>query len=84
LARDVRCFLTTTRGEGYGSRVVVDENGPVVLGSWKNAFDFCAPRGDGTLGLGGFTEEETEEHVETAESEKEKGGNKGKVVYVVR
>ena len=80
---DVRCFLIT-KGEGCGSRVIVDENGPVVLRSGKNAFDLCTPRGDGTLGLGGFTEDETEEHVEAAESEKEESGNKGKVVNVVR
>lgn len=43
-----------------------------------------APGGQGALGLGGFAEDEAENHVEAAEGEEKEGGHEREVVDVVR
>jgi len=50
----------------------------------EDTLSLGAPGGDGSFGFGGFTEDEAEDDVETAEGEEEEGGYEREVVNMVR
>jgi len=80
-------FLERERRElaGGHSWSGVDEDGAVIVGGGcKDTLGLRPPRGDGTLRLGGFAEDETQEHIQTTESEEEKCSNKSEIVDVMR
>ena len=83
-ASDVRRYLAARRRPRWKDCESRLENRAIVLGSWEITPESGAPRANGAFNFGWFTEDETEENVETPNEEKDKGGDEGEVLDEVR